>query len=83
MSGLDALVSEVRRRDIQSIAVPPLGSGLGGLDWADVRPLIERALSDLPDVDVLVYEPAGAPQDIKPNRSTSIPKMRRRGGLPW
>ena len=64
VSGLAALVSEVRQRDIQSIAVPPLGSGLGGLNWADVRPLVERAMSDLPEVDVLVYEPAGAPQDI-------------------
>ncbi|MGC9326467.1 MAG: macro domain-containing protein, partial [Candidatus Hinthialibacter sp.] len=29
-SGLKALVQEIRRRDIQSIAIPPLGCGLGG-----------------------------------------------------
>ena len=73
--GLDALVEEVRQRGIRSIAVPPLGSGLGGLDWADVRPRIERAMAALPDVDVMVYEPGGAPSDIEPDRSTSVPKM--------
>ncbi len=75
VAGLDALVSEVRQRAIQSIAVPPLGSGLGGLDWVEVRPLIDRAMSDLVDVDVQVYEPGGASRDVKPNRSTSVPKM--------
>ncbi len=75
VSGLDALVTEVRTRGIRSIAIPPLGSGLGGLEWAEVRPLIERAMGGLPDVDVLVYEPHGESQDIKPNRSTSVPKM--------
>lgn len=30
---LEALVVEVRKRGIQAIAIPPLGSGLGGLDW--------------------------------------------------
>jgi O-acetyl-ADP-ribose deacetylase (regulator of RNase III) len=59
--GLAALVAEILARQIRSIAIPPLGSGLGGLDWADVRPLIERALTDLPQVDVVVYESTGHP----------------------
>ena len=60
-SGLRALVDEVHQRGIRSIAVPPLGCGLGGLDWRDVRPRIERAFAALPDVRVLVFEPVGAP----------------------
>lgn len=60
-SGLRALVGEVRERGIRSIAVPPLGCGLGGLNWQDVRPRIERAFSALPDVRVLLFEPVGAP----------------------
>src|SRR3990172_5088062 len=32
-SGLQTLIEEVKRLGIHSIAVPPLGSGLGGLDW--------------------------------------------------
>ena len=38
-SGLEALASEVKERNIRSIALPPLGSDLGGLNWADVRSL--------------------------------------------
>ena len=48
-SGLEALVSEVLRLRIESIAVPPLGCGLGGLNWHDVRLRIEAAFSALPE----------------------------------
>src|ERR1051326_955726 len=51
-AGLRALVHEIRERHIHSIAVPPLGAGLGGLQWNAVRPLIQSAFDDLPDVDV-------------------------------
>ncbi len=60
-AGLTALIAEIRQRGIRSIAVPPLGCGLGGLDWAVVRPLIERAFAELPDVQVAMFEPVGAP----------------------
>lgn len=57
-AGLDALVGEVRLRRISSIALPPLGCGLGGLDWRIVRPRIERAFEAVAhDVRVLVLEP--------------------------
>jgi O-acetyl-ADP-ribose deacetylase (regulator of RNase III) len=72
-SGLEALVSEVKTRGIRSIAIPPLGSGLGGLDWAEVRPLIDRAFAELPEVEVEVYEPVGAPEP-RP-ASAEKPKM--------
>jgi len=58
-AGLTALVAEVKRLGIRSIAVPALGCGLGGLDWRLVRPMIEEAFSVLPDVRVLAYEPGG------------------------
>ena len=61
-SGLQALVAEVRRLGIRSIAIPPLGCGLGGLDWNRVRPMIERAFADLPDVRLLLFELSGAPE---------------------
>lgn len=74
-SGLVALVDEVRARGIRSVAIPPLGSGLGGLDWAQVKPLIEEAVSCLPDVDVLVFEPGLNRTDARANRSTDVPRI--------
>jgi O-acetyl-ADP-ribose deacetylase (regulator of RNase III) len=74
-SGLVALIEEVRQRNIRSIAVPPLGCGLGGLDWADVKPLIVQAFAEVPDVRVLLYEPAGAPAADTMARSGESPKM--------
>jgi O-acetyl-ADP-ribose deacetylase (regulator of RNase III) len=73
-AGLEALVAEVRKRGIRSIAVPPLGAGLGGLDWAEVRPRIERALRDLPDVKVVVFEPHQAPAP-RTTRARKVPAM--------
>lgn len=55
--GLVSLVREIQTRNISSVAIPPLGSGLGGLDWNEVRLLIEHALAVVPDVDVQVFEP--------------------------
>lgn len=60
-SGLAALVADVKRLGIKSIAVPPLGCGLGGLDWGEVRPRIEQAFASLPEVQVLLFAPTGAP----------------------
>lgn len=74
-SGLKDLVQEVQRRGIRSIAIPPLGCGLGGLRWSDVRPRIERAFSALPDVRVLLYEPSGAPQASDMVKAAQAPKM--------
>jgi O-acetyl-ADP-ribose deacetylase (regulator of RNase III) len=65
--GLTDLVAEVRARRIASIAIPPLGCGLGGLSWADVKPRIEAAFAALPDVRVLVYEPE-APMEKRTKR---------------
>src|SRR5215470_1216970 len=47
-AGLDALVQELTTRGIKSVAIPPLGCGHGGLDWNVVRPLIERAMEQVP-----------------------------------
>ncbi len=61
-SGLQSLVEEVKRLNVQSIAVPPLGCGNGGLNWNEVRPLIEAAFSQLPDVQVALYAPESQPK---------------------
>jgi O-acetyl-ADP-ribose deacetylase (regulator of RNase III) len=74
-SGLAALVSEIRRLGIRSIAIPPLGCGQGGLDWADVRPRIEQALSAMPEVRVLLFSPTGTPASVASAASRPVPKM--------
>lgn len=71
-AGLKALAREIRDRRIHSIAIPPLGSGLGGLNWADVRPRIVQALTGLDDVKVIIYEPSTAPAKTK---SRDVPNM--------
>jgi O-acetyl-ADP-ribose deacetylase (regulator of RNase III) len=74
-SGLNALAIEIRERNIRSIAVPPLGSGLGGLDWADVRPMIENALQGIPTTEIIVFEPRGAPDGQRIVSSKDVPNM--------
>nr|VFK66478.1 MAG: O-acetyl-ADP-ribose deacetylase (regulator of RNase III), contains Macro domain [Candidatus Kentron sp. UNK]VFK71681.1 MAG: O-acetyl-ADP-ribose deacetylase (regulator of RNase III), contains Macro domain [Candidatus Kentron sp. UNK] len=74
-AGLEALVCEISARGIRSIAIPPLGSGLGGLEWAVVRQRIEQVLAELDDVRIIVLEPKGAPTAEKMIRNREIPKM--------
>lgn len=74
-SGLAALVADVQRRGIQSIAIPPLGCGLGGLDWNKVRPMIEQAFATLPGMRVLLFEPAGTPEAKAMPVRTERPKL--------
>ena len=64
-AGLAALRGTIEQHGIASIAIPPLGCGLGGLNWAEVRPRIEAVLEDAADLQVLIYEPSSAPQATK------------------
>ncbi|WP_218133710.1 macro domain-containing protein [Lentzea fradiae] len=58
-SGLDDLARVVGELGLRSVAVPPLGAGLGGLAWAEVEPLIEEKLGRL-DAAVAVFSPGNA-----------------------
>lgn len=73
--GLADLVRVLRDRAITSIAIPPLGCGNGGLDWAEVEPLIRAALAELPQVDVALYEPGGSPANADMTINTTCPNM--------
>lgn len=63
-SGMVSLKNVIREKGINSVAVPPLGCGNGGLKWSTVRQIIERELSELDDVDVIVYEPVAKYQNV-------------------
>ncbi len=57
--GLDKLNKFIVDKKISSIAIPPLGSGNGGLMWHDVKPLIESKLDAISDdIDIYIYEPS-------------------------
>lgn len=73
--GLVALIEEIRIRNIRSIAIPPLGSGLGGLAWSDVRPRIAAALEKVPEIQVVIFEPGGAPSSGRMVFNREVPKM--------
>jgi len=66
-AGLKSLAEDIKQLHISSISIPPLGCGLGGLDWRKVKAMIEQTFSSLPDVEVKLYAPKGAPaaEDMK------------------
>ncbi|MDQ6927421.1 MAG: macro domain-containing protein [Actinomycetota bacterium] len=74
-AGLDDLVRQLEDLSIKSIAVPPLGCGNGGLRWDQVRPLIEQAFEQVPDVTVFLFPPEGAPAATEQPVRTETPKM--------
>jgi O-acetyl-ADP-ribose deacetylase (regulator of RNase III) len=58
--GLRYLAAHYQELGIHSLAMPALGCGNGGLKWDVVRPLIEKHLGPISDLDVYVYEPDSA-----------------------
>ncbi len=56
-SGLQSLVEEIEQYEIKSIAMPALGCGLGGLNYLEVKHLIEKAFVDLTNIEVLLFLP--------------------------
>lgn len=74
-NGLISLVEDVKRLGIKSIAVPPLGCGLGGLPWKQVYSLMKEAFEKAPEVEWLIFEPSGAPEAKDMMNKTSRPKM--------
>lgn len=57
--GLDALIKLIVDLNIKSIAIPPLGSGNGGLNWNDVKVLIEKKLYNISNkIDIYIFEPS-------------------------
>lgn len=63
VEGLQDLRQFIIVNNVKSIAIPPLGAGNGGLDWANVRPEIESALGDL-NAEIIVFEPTDQYQNV-------------------
>lgn len=71
-NGLDDLITIIEKYSIKSIAIPPLGSGLGGLDWNQVKKLIEEKLKNI-NCTIILFEPLE--QKIEKSITKEIPKM--------
>lgn len=62
LSGMDALLVDIHKFKIKSVAIPAIGCGLGGLKWEDVKKVIVHYLENssvinLWDLEVEIYEP--------------------------
>ncbi len=73
--GLSDLIFNIKKLGIRSIAIPPLGCGNGGLDWSEIQRLIETAFSEIPEVEVRLFPPEGAPSPKSMEVRTSRPRM--------
>ena len=74
-SGIHALRDMISETDIHSIAIPPLGSGLGGLNWQDVRTRIEQALQNLDNLRIVIFEPYGTRETGRTTKPKTPPNM--------
>lgn len=71
--GLKDLVRVIGEYGITSIAIPPLGCGNGGLDWAVVKDMIERTLSLVDEgVQIYVYEPSAEVSALLAKQSRNV-----------
>ena len=74
-AGLRDLVRVVRELGITSVAIPPLGCGLGGLSWLAVKARVEAAFQALPEVRATLYAPGQTPAAESIPPSQAVPKM--------
>ena len=74
-SGLKSLVDNIQNKNIKSIAIPPLGSGLGGLSWIEVKKLIFAYLEPIDDLEVRLFEPNDSIKATQLDINTPKPKM--------
>lgn len=61
--GLQELIKIIREKQIRSVAIPPLGTGNGGLNWAKVKAILKKYLSDV-DCEIQIYQPDSEVREI-------------------
>lgn len=77
--GLEDLVRVIQDKNINSISIPPLGCGNGGLDWNEVKPVIEKALADISNLHIVVFEPSNLvykKKERKPKNKANVTPVR-------
>lgn len=74
--GLDDLVQVIQNKGIKSLAIPPLGCGLGGLKWSEVKPLIEKKLGQIEALEVVIFEPSSkALGETRNRKNKKMPQL--------
>ncbi len=67
--GLKDLINVIYKYEIQSLAIPPLGSGNGGLKWSNVKSLMNKYLGEIP-IEIIIYEPNEAVKELLQKEET-------------
>jgi hypothetical protein len=73
-AGLEKFVAEYETRGITEISFPRLGCGNGGLDWDEVRPIMEKHLAPLP-ITTFVHDfevNIGPPEHLEDQHSSPV-----------
>lgn len=76
VAGLNDLAQLLVKLNIQSVAIPPLGCGNGGLHWPQIRPLILEKLDHL-DIDIRLYEPTNPTEIAQPTMKEFVERARK------
>jgi len=75
--GMRELVKAIHEKGINSIAIPPLGCGNGGLKWSEVKPIILKELEIIKnEIEVIIFEPGFNNQVIKPKKIINLTPAR-------
>jgi len=74
-NGLIDLVNIIIEKDIKSIAIPPLGAGNGGLDWNNVKEILEKHLKDI-DCEIQIFEPNAKIKEVLKKERVSLTPAR-------
>lgn len=75
-AGLQDLVQWIEKHPIRSIALPPLGSGQGKLEWQLVKSLLQKYFNNLSSsIEILIYEPSSAFEEMHEVLNISIEKL--------
>lgn len=64
-AGLRWVVRHYRKEGIESMALPALGCGLGGLQWKEVKPIMVYYLGKI-EIPIEIYEPHKLKVTIEP-----------------
>ena len=66
----------IKEFKIKSIAIPPLGSGNGGLKWSNVKELMNKYLGEIEGVEIIIYEPNDAVKEILQKQEQKVVELK-------